>query len=311
MTKIPRILVAIDGSERSYVASHYLGKALSKQAKIVLFHVIAKAPEALRDLSADPLSEKENYPLTIWKTSQAEVIHEFMTAACDLLIGSGFSNKAIEVKTQTMKAGFARDILNELKQDYDMLVVGRTGISKIEKISLGSVASKLVDAVADLPIMVVGENTKAKKIIIAIDGSTGSMNAVGCAAALLDPDECEILLCHVIRPLGVQQMGAKELFLPKHEANWIADNQRKIVPVINEAKRRLEKAGFSEEKIFSKILTYQKSRADAIVKTAKKGGYDTIVIGRRGLTAVGEFKMGRVSRKILQFAYRSSVWIVS
>jgi nucleotide-binding universal stress UspA family protein len=136
------------------------------------------------------------------------------------------------------------------------------------------------------------------------------MKAVRCAGALLDPATCEILLCHVIRPLSVQQMGAKELFAPKHEANWIAANQRKIIPVINEAKRRLGKAGLSEEQISSEILTYQKSRAAAIVNAATKGGYDTIVLGKRGLTPVGEFKMGRVSRKILQFAYRSTLWIV-
>jgi nucleotide-binding universal stress UspA family protein len=106
-------------------------------------------------------------------------------------------------------------------------------------------------------------------------------------------------------------MGAKELFLPKHEAEWISANQRKIVPVMNEAKRRLKEEGFSEEQISSEILTYQQSRAAAIIKKATKGGYDTIVLGRRGRTAVGEFMMGRVSRKILQFAYRSTLWIVS
>ena len=311
MKRIPRILIAIDGSERSFAASVYLGKVLSKQAEIFLFHVMAEAPEAFRDVSADLLTEKENYPLSVWKTCQEETIHEFMTIACDILIASGFPKEAISVKTQILRSGVARDILNESHQNYDMLVVGRTGISKIENITLGSVASKLVDVVAHPPIIVVGENTKSKKIIIAIDGSTESMKAVRCAGALLDPATCEILLCHVIRPLSVQQMGAKELFLPKHEVEWISANQRKIIPVINEAKRHLKEAGLSEEQISSEILIYQKSRAAAIVKTASKGGYDTIVLGRRGLTAVGEFQIGRVSRKILQFAYQSTVWIVS
>jgi len=309
--RISRILVAIDGSARSYAALAYLGKLFSKQAEIVLFHVKAEAPEVFSDVRADPLSEKEKYPLSIWKTHQEEVIHEFMAVAGDILIASGFPKEAISVKIQTLRSGVARDILNESQQNYDILVVGRTGISKIEDIMLGSVASKLVDVVAHPPIIVVGENTKSKKIIIAIDGSTGSMKAVRCAGALLDPAECEILLCHVIRPLSIQQMGAKGLFVPKHEAEWIAANQRKIVPVINEAKRRLKEEGFSEEQISSEICIDQKSRAAAIVDAATKGGYDTIVVGRRGRTAVGEFMMGRVSRKILHFAYRSTVWIVS
>jgi nucleotide-binding universal stress UspA family protein len=311
MKKISRILLAIDGSERSFTASVYLGKVLSKQAEIVLFHVMTEAPETFRDVGTDSVIEKENYPLGLWKTRQQEFIDEFMTLACDILTASGFHKEAISVKTQIMRSGVARDILAESQQNYDTLVVGRTGITKIGDITLGSVASKLVDVVAHPSIIVVGENTKSKKIIIAMDGSTGSMKAVRCAGALLDPAECEILLCHVIRPLSAQQMGAKELFLPKHEAEWISANQRKIVPVMNEAKRRLKEEGFSEEQISSEILTYQQSRAAAIIKKATKGGYDTIVLGRRGRTAVGEFMMGRVSRKILQFAYRSTLWIVS
>ena len=192
MKKIPRILVGIDGSERSFAASVYLGKVLSKQAEIVLFHVMAEAPEAFRDVSADPLTEKENYPLSVWKTNQVEIIHEFMTVACDILIASGFPKEAISVMIRTLRSGVARDILNESHQNYDILVVGRTGISKIEDITLGSVAAKLVGVVAHPPIIVVGENTKSKKIVIAIDGSTGSMKAVRCAGALLDPAECEM-----------------------------------------------------------------------------------------------------------------------
>ena len=311
MKKPPRILLAIDGSERSFTASVYLGKVLSKQAEIVLFHVIAEAPEAFRDVSADLLTEKENYPLSIWKTHQEENIHEFTTVAGDILNASGFPKEAISVKTQAIKSGVARDILAESQQGYDALVVGRTGISKIEDLSLGSIAAKLVDAVIHLPIIVVGEKPESNKTVIAIDGSAGSIKAVHCVGALLDPVDCEILLCHVIRPLNVQQMVGKEFFAPKHETEWIEANQKKIVPVIKEAKRRLKQAGLSEKQISSEILTYQKSRAAAIVNAATKSGYDTIVVGRQGLTAVGEFKFGRVSRKILQFAYHSTVWIVS
>ena len=80
------------------------------------------------------------------------------------MIASGFPKEAISVKTQALRSGVARDILDESQQDYDMLVVGRTGISKIEDITLGSIASKLVDVVVHPPIIVVGENTKPKKL---------------------------------------------------------------------------------------------------------------------------------------------------
>ena len=311
MKKHPRILLAIDGSERSFAAARYMGKVISKKSTIVLFHVMREVPEAFSDLGADPLTENENYPLTVWKTEQEETIHEFMNVARDILISSGFANTAISVKIQTLRSGVVRDIIGESMQDYSALVVGRTGISKIEDITLGSVAAKLVEGISHLPVVVVGDRPDSQKILIALDGSKGSMKAVKCVGTLFDPAACQLILCHVIRPLNTQQLSTKQLFIQQHEANWINAHQRKIVPVINEANRRLMDAGFSPESLASEILTYQKSRAAAIAKAARDGGCDTIVLGRRGITSVENFIIGRVTRKILHFAYQPALWIVS
>ena len=311
MKKPPRILLAIDGSDRSFAAASYLGKVISKQSEIVLFHVVAEVPEAFSDLDADPLTEKENFPLSVWKTDQEKIIDRFMTVACDILIASGFPKEAISVKTQALRYGVARDILSESHQEYSALVVGRTGISKIEDITLGSVAAKLVEGVSHLPVVVVGDRPDSQKILIAFDGSKGSMKAVKCAGTLFDPAACEVILCHVIRQLNTQQLSTKQLFIPKHEAEWIKANQRKIVLAISEANRRLMDAGFSPESLSSEILTYQKSRAAALAKAARDGGCDTIVLGRRGFTSVENYKIGRVSRKILHFAYQPALWIVN
>jgi nucleotide-binding universal stress UspA family protein len=217
----------------------------------------------------------------------------------------------VAVKTKTITAGIARDIINESHQDYTALVIGRTGVSKIEEITMGSVAAKLVEVASHIPIIVVGERPESKKILIAFDGSKGSMKAVKCAGTLLDPAVCEIMLCHVIRPLSIQQLSAKELFIQKHEKDWIEVNQRKIVPAIMEAKKRLMDAGFSEDYISSEILTYAQSRAAAIARAARIGYYDTVVLGRRGFSTVVNFQIGRVSRKILQFAYQPALWVVN
>ena len=43
---------------------------------------------------------------------------------------------------------------------------------------------------------------------------------------------------------------------------------------------------------------------------ALPGGYGTIVVGRRGLSTVEEFDMGRVSNKLVQAAKDRAVWVV-
>ncbi|MDH3885470.1 MAG: universal stress protein [Desulfobacterales bacterium] len=311
MQNHPKILLAVDGSDQSLNAVRYVGRLFSKKSQIVLLHVMAEIPEAFRDMHVDSSGHSEGHLLGIWKVHQEEIIDDFMQQAQALLLDADIAPEAVNVNAQSMRSGIARDIINESYEDYSALVVGRTGASKIEEITMGSVASKLVETIGHIPIIVVGESPESQKILIALDGSEGSMNAVANVGALLEPAECEVMFCHVIRPLNIQQLGTKELFKQKHEAHWIAANQRKIVPVLNEAKRRLLKAGFSEEQISSEILTHQKSRAAAIAKAAAAGGFDTIVFGRRGFTSVGDFKIGRVSRKILHFAFQPALWIGS
>ena len=56
---------------------------------------------------------------------------------------AAFSKDAVTVKTQALGSGVARDILTESQQGYDVLVVGCTGISKVEDISLGGIAAEV------------------------------------------------------------------------------------------------------------------------------------------------------------------------
>jgi nucleotide-binding universal stress UspA family protein len=311
MREKPRILIALDGSESSFAAVRYTSQVLSKQSEVVLFHVEAEVPETIRDQNMDPLAISEEYPLGNWKGQQKKFIDEFMGIARGIFVDSVFSSKVVSSKTQTLTSGIARDIFRESQQGYSALVVGRTGIGKTDEITMGSVAAKLVEVTEHIPVVVVRDRHESKKVLVAFDGSLGSLKAVSCVGYLLDPLNCEVMLCHVLRPLGIHHLRTKELFIPKHEADWIASNKRKITPAINEAKRLLEQAGFSGKDISSEILTRQRSRAVAVVKAASDGGYKTIVLGRRGFTTVGEFKLGRVSRKILQYAFQPALWIVN
>ena len=81
--------------------------------------------------------------------------------------------------------------------------------------------------------------------------------------------------------------------------------------LLGKAVDRLEKAGLDRDRISTKIRSREPSRASAIVDEARKGGYGTIVVGRRGLSRWEEFFMGRVSKKILQLANWNAVWVVS
>ena len=72
----------------------------------------------------------------------------------------------------------------------------------------------------------------------------------------------------------------------------------------------LEKAGVLAARISTKYTQQSHTRAGEILREAKDGDYGTIVMGRRGLSKVHEFLMGRVTNKVLSRAEGFAVWIV-
>jgi nucleotide-binding universal stress UspA family protein len=72
----------------------------------------------------------------------------------------------------------------------------------------------------------------------------------------------------------------------------------------------LEKGGVLSKRISTKCSRQSHTRAGEILREAKDGEYGTIAMGRRGLSKVYEFLMGRVTKKVLSRAEGFAVWIV-
>ena len=88
------------------------------------------------------------------------------------------------------------------------------------------------------------------------------------------------------------------------------DAEREIQPALQIARDHLEKLDIATDRVSTKIITSVRSRAAAIVQEAKQSGYGTIVVGRRGITEVAEFSMGRVTNKLTQLAKTQALCIV-
>jgi nucleotide-binding universal stress UspA family protein len=119
---------------------------------------------------------------------------------------------------------------------------------------------------------------------------------VDYVGAMLRGSHFEVGLIHVVR-------GGKE--------EYLMEAQDRMVAVFAEAKNRLMKFGFESNQISDKMITGVASRAAAIVEEAKRGGYGSIVVGRRGLSNVPEFFIGRVSNKVIRLAKNHAVWVVN
>ena len=91
----------------------------------------------------------------------------------------------------------------------------------------------------------------------------------------------------------------------------LEDKKKELVEAaVNRAKDLLLKAGFKKHKISVKIQAKRKGIARDIVAEAESG-YDTIVMGRRGLSGIKEFVMGSVSQKAIHTVKNVSIVVVS
>jgi nucleotide-binding universal stress UspA family protein len=305
-----RILLAVDGSLQAMDAVRYVGAFLPlTRTDVVLFHVHARAPEAFLDLKRDPEYRSDGLPMSDWSLLVHKNMDEFMDDAERVLVDTGFPSERIRRKIQQHRVGIARDILDESRQGYDAVVVGRVGLGSVQEETLGSVALKLAGQRQSVPIVLVSGKPETRKVLISFDGSEGAKRAVDLVCSLLFREDREITLCHVVRSLGMH-LESDRVFLPEHEKLWMDVSRKEIEPLLEEAERKLIEAGFHPGCVYTEILENLTSRAAGIKNAASNGGFGSVVLGRRGLSEVEEFPMGRVPMKMLQLGGRMAVWIV-
>ena len=318
MSEQRRLLIAVDGSEQSFEAVRYASQVLPPgKMKVVLFHVQSKIPESFWDIEKDPSFRHRLAPVAAWAMQQAKAMEEFMERSRKLFVDQGVPREAVDVKIMDREVGIARDITREGQKDYDAVVVGRWGMSKIKDLVWGSIANKVVGHLVQSPLWVVGGSPQPGKYLVALDGSDEAMRAVDYVGTMLAGSECAVTLFHVLRGFEFLSLGFEGAFVPTPEVlggeELKAEFQRAeeaIKTVCNQAQDRLEQAGVKGAQINTKIVAGAASRAKAIVEEAKNQGYGTIVVGRRGLSRVEEFFMGRVSSKVMQLAKEMAVWVV-
>jgi nucleotide-binding universal stress UspA family protein len=176
------------------------------------------------------------------------------------------------------------------------------GKSHLEDVVWGSVASKLIGRLTNIPVCVVGGSPQVGKILVALDTSDEATKALDFAGTMVDITDSEVTLFHVIRGLESWTEEAGEELQKAEKA---------ATTLLAEAVDRLERAGLNRDRISTKIRSGAASRAEAIVEEARNSGCGTVIVGRRGLSRVEEFFMGRVSRKVLQLAKWNAVWVIS
>ena len=304
-----KILVTIDGSKRSKRTIDYICSFKPfRDRTITLLNITTPVPEAYYDLTRDAFSSISAGQVKAWEMGQKTIITEFLKEARQRMIAAGYKPDNIEIKIVDQSRGIARGILDELKSnEYQSLVIRRKGReNSILSLAMGGVAAKLVEKADFIPLIIAGTREIRHYQCVAVDGSPGGMRAVRYTADMMAHTNCRILLCSIMRTTVTDAASqGKDPFADL--ALWAHD---KLSSALAEAKEILIQAGIPEDRIETRIVQGAKSRAGALLDTARATECDTIVMGRRGMSDVESFDMGRIPRKIIYASRKFTIWLI-
>jgi nucleotide-binding universal stress UspA family protein len=152
-----------------------------------------------------------------------------------------------------------------------------------------------------------------KKVLLAVDDSRHSRNAVAYAARLRE----------IIPGLGFtlfhSQPAVSQFLLDearrhgpaRTELNRImARNAEAAGALLDRCRELLVRAGVPEASIESVNQPRQQGLAKDILDAAQHGLYDAVLVGRRGLGSVQQMVMGSVSAQLVENSHLIPVWLV-
>lgn len=287
-----RILFCTDGSEISLNAFHNAIQYLKEVKETIIVD-----PICVIDWGFLPTSmniDSENY------SKAYENIADSVLNFAETLIQEKEFTLGIKIKSF---GSAVEGILEQMeKEKYDLILLGSHGKKGIQK-WLGSVSRQVISN-SQVPVFVSKKRTQAKKILLTVDGSEPSFNAIKHASKLLNFKGKEIFIISVKENPELLPMEATL------DKNWLdsIEKQQKIhaAKAINKAKAIMEEAGVQVQNEI--ILTG--NPAQMLIDFIDKEKMDLIVMGARTKTDLSKLLLGSVSKRVLENV-SSDVLIIS
>jgi nucleotide-binding universal stress UspA family protein len=151
------ILVAFDDSDNAMRAVDFIAKTFTPDSRVTLLNILQDSI-ALCDMNSPELTPyflTQQSAFCALEEKKREIVNEAMEKAKGMFVSSGFIEKNISMKIEKKKSGIARDIINEAQSGFDLIVVGRRGLSGIMEFILGSVSQKVLQYAKDTSVLVV------------------------------------------------------------------------------------------------------------------------------------------------------------
>lgn len=286
-----KVLVATDGSEYGQWGLNWVATLpFVKPPRVTALHVLDSAWLRLPFRTKPEVQRVEARAANILKRTKQQLV--------------SLNLKGTARKEQ---GAVAQTILKRAPKRDGLLVVGSKGLDALDRFTLGSVSTKLIQY-AICPVLVVkGDAVPLRRIALATDGSEASAKALDFVLRTFQPDRSagsdglapvHVSVIHVIapRPLAPITIGSTIPWV-EYRARKENESGRKL---LEQSMQKLIDAGFTAEP-----LCQSGNPAEEIMNAAATHRADLIVMGAKGLTAIDRFLLGSVSTRVMQHATTS------
>jgi nucleotide-binding universal stress UspA family protein len=150
-------MVAFDESENSRRAVEYIAQVFPRDAEITLFSVLQDSAAICEMNSPEltPYFKSQQNVFCALEDKKRGVVSNAGQNAITFLIESGFQKELIFLKVENKKNSVAKDIAEEARSGYDLVVLGRRGLSGIKDYFLGSISQKVLHMAPEVSLLFV------------------------------------------------------------------------------------------------------------------------------------------------------------
>ncbi|MGM0452197.1 MAG: universal stress protein [Thermodesulfobacteriota bacterium] len=152
-----KILIALDDSENARRAVDFVADGFDKSNDVTLLSVVQDTQTmcAMNSPELTPYFKSEQNAFCSLEDKKKQLIEKAAEAGRHCLIDAGFDENRINVKAERRSKSVAKDIINEADSGYDLVVIGRKGVSGVQEFLFGSVSQKVLHGVKSASVLIV------------------------------------------------------------------------------------------------------------------------------------------------------------
>jgi nucleotide-binding universal stress UspA family protein len=157
MAMAQKILIAMDDSQNALRAVRFVARSFSPENQITLLNVMLDTAAlcSMDSPELTPLFKTQQSDFCALESKKRELVTRAMEQAREELVAAGFAAERIKIKRQDRDKSVAQDILKESRQGYDLIVIGRHGVTGIKEFFLGSTSQKVFNGAREISMLIV------------------------------------------------------------------------------------------------------------------------------------------------------------